>query len=87
MEVIATAERGVYICRISHIELEKFLDLYYGKLEHLKVGETIDLGKGHDFMEETKSALKDTQKFIKSNKEVINTILTCIQIMHREGEK
>lgn len=86
MEVIATAERDIYICKVSHNELEKFFNLYYGKFERLKVGTIVDLAKGHDFMEDTKNALNDTQKFIESNKEVINTILTGIQIMHREGE-
>lgn len=85
MKILATEnnERGraIYLCEVSHEEIEKFLNQYYNKLKYLQRGNTVDLGKGYDFLLESKKALEKTQELISSNKEVINTILTGINFL------
>lgn len=85
MKVIGKIENKQYICEVSHRELEKLLNLYYNKMEELKVGDEIDLGKGYDFMNETKEALSITKKFIDGNKKVIESIFNGINVMNEEG--
>lgn len=82
MKIIATVgPGGPYIAEVTHTELEKYLDLYYNKLERLQVGQVIDLGKGYDFHKETMSALKKTEDFISANKDVIQSILNGITLL------
>ena len=76
-----------YIAIVSHSEIEKFLNLYYGNQPRLKVGQEIDLGKGCDFHTKTLGALSETKKFIEQNKSVIDTIFTGISIMGNNGWK
>ena len=83
MKVIAIKRDRGYVCEVSHSELEKFLGLYYGKLDSLKEGDSIDLSKGFDFHHATLSALKKTQEFIESNGELIRAIMTGITVMGR----
>jgi len=64
-----------YICEISHSELEKFLNQYYDKLKKLAPGDTVDLGKGYDFLKDIESAIKENQNFLKANKKIISTIM------------
>lgn len=85
MKVIGKVDGDVYICQVSHREIEKFMDLYYNKMGYLAVGDEVDLGKGYDFFQDTKGALKKTEEFIKSNKEVIEMIVTGISLMTRGG--
>lgn len=56
MKVIGIAEGGKYICQVSHTELEKLADKYYGNLEKLKPGSEMDLGAGYDFRNAIKTA-------------------------------
>lgn len=86
MKVIGEVERGdIYICQVSHNELEKFMNLYYNKMSKWRVGDEIDLGKGYDFFQHTKDALRKTEEFIDSNKDVIEMIVTGISLMTRGG--
>jgi len=78
---------GQYIAIVSHAEIEKFLNIYYGRMENLKVGDEINLGKGYDFFKQTIEALGTTKKFIEQNKSVIDTIFTGISIMGNDGWK
>lgn len=86
MKVIGLIEENRYICEVSHTEIEKFLNMYYGNenLNEMKVGTEINLGKGHDFMREIKSAVGETQKFLKLNKEIIKSITDGINIINTE---
>lgn len=59
MKVIARANQSTYICSVSHDELEKFMGMYYGKLERLEVGEELNLGLGYDFATRIESACKN----------------------------
>ena len=86
MKVVGKTEDG-YICEVNHSEIEKFLNLYYGKLQRINIGAIIDLGKGYDFYQDTKKCLEITQNFINSNKNIIESILNGIQIMgHRKED-
>lgn len=58
MKVIAKANEGRYICEVSHDELEKFFNQYYGKLGKLAVGQDVNLGQGYDFSSRIESACK-----------------------------
>ena len=87
MKVIGKGGNEVYICEVSHTEIEKFLNLYYGRLDNLRVGEEINLGKGHDFFEETSHALKETRNFIGANKRVIESILNGVDVLCNFKEK
>lgn len=49
MKVIGMVNSGTYLCEVTHDELEQSVDLYYGKMKALKVGDTMNLGAGHDF--------------------------------------
>lgn len=77
MRVIGkTTERdGEYICYVSHTELEKFLDLYYGKMKRLEVGHTVDLGKGYDHASEIARSMDAVQKFVQANQTIVTAIL------------
>lgn len=86
MKVIGKIDGDTYLCQIRHGELEQFMNLYYGKMDRLQVGDAVDLSKGYDFYRETKEALDRTEQFIKSNKDVINAIITGISVMGRGGE-
>lgn len=85
MKVIALVERQKYICEVGHYELEKFLNLYYGKMQELRVGENIDLGKGHNFATEAADALKKTREFIQANQQVVTAILNGLQFSKLES--
>ena len=81
MKIIGKINYKNYICEVDHEELEKFLNLYYGKLKEPMVGDVIDLGKGHDFYKDTKIALQETSNFIKANRKVIDTITEAFIIL------
>ncbi len=74
MKVIGKVDRTKYLVEIDHIEIEKFLNLYYKKMEQLQVGDEVDLGKGYDWYQETKKALNTTIDFFKSNAKTIDVI-------------
>ena len=75
MIVIGLGASDEYICKIKHSELEKYFNLYYNKMNRLKVGDTVDLGTGHDFASDTRRALQTTEEFIKDHKKIIDTIM------------
>lgn len=88
MKIIGTVKSdGPYIAEVSHAELEKFMNLYYGRLSKLQVGDEIDLRKGYDFHIETNAALKKTEEFISANKEVIQSILNGITLLSNSKER
>ena len=77
-----------YICQLSHTEIEKFLNLYYGKdrLTALKVGDEVDLSKGYDFYNDSMNAMKKTDEFIQANKHIIETIMTGIKTIANNAD-
>lgn len=91
MKIIGKTREG-YICEVTSQELKKYYNIYYNqqakeisyKIDDLNVGHTIDLGKGHDFYNDTKYALKQTQEFLQSNAKVINAITNGIKILNTD---
>lgn len=80
MKVIGTATASYdpeYIVTLRHSELEKFLGLYYTreKFQHLKVGDTVDLGRGYDYTQQIANAMRTTQEFVKANQAIVTAIL------------
>lgn len=75
MKIIGTSDHDSYICQVSHTEIEKFLNLYYGKKKPLTVGETVDLGKGYDYASQIGDAMRKTQEFVNANQQVVTAIL------------
>lgn len=86
MKVIGKTEHD-YICEVSHHELEKFMNLYYNKLNKLKIGDQLDLATGYDFETKTLNALKKTEDFISANKEVVEAILNGISVIAKSNLK
>jgi hypothetical protein len=58
MKIIAKATDSRYICEVTHEELEKFFDQFYGKMSRLSVGQEVDLGVGYNFATRIESACK-----------------------------
>lgn len=58
MKVIGKAERDTYLVEVSHTELEKVADKYYGKLPELRVGQEFNIGAGYDFRRDIQSACR-----------------------------
>jgi hypothetical protein len=52
--------RKTYIAEVSHEELQKLTDKYYGKSElpELKVGDELNIGAGYDFRGDIREACK-----------------------------
>jgi hypothetical protein len=80
MKVIGQQNDKIYICTVSHTELERFLNTYYGGTKALRVGEEIDLGKGYDFASDIKEAASKTSDLINSNKKVVEAILNGFSV-------
>ena len=76
-----------YICEVTHSEIEQFLNLYYAKLPELKIGESVDLGKGYNYAVDIASALKSTRDFVKDNQKVVTAILNGLNFEHVMAEQ
>lgn len=75
MKIIGMVENGLYICQVSHTELEKLTDKYYGKLPKLEVGSTMDLGAGYDFRSDIQKVCHNVIEATKSFGQTQHTLL------------
>lgn len=75
MKIIGTVETGLYICQVSHTELEKLTNKYYGNLPKLEVGSTMDLGAGYDFRSDIQTACRNVIEANKSFGQTQDTLL------------
>jgi len=80
MEVIAKVDSDEYICKVSHTEIEKLLNLYYGHKDQLRIGEIINLGAGYDYYSKTKKILGDAQKLFEVNEDNINHMIELFKM-------
>ena len=80
MKIIAKAKHDLYICEVSHSEIEKCLNKYYGSLKSLEVGDSIDIGSGYDFSHDIKTAMETTRNFINDNSRIVEAILRGLTI-------
>lgn len=86
MKVLGKTGSG-YIAQIEHSELERFLNLYYGKLNPLKVGDEMDLGRGYEFDADVRCALRKTQEFIEAHQPVINALMDGLKVLSAQGNE
>ena len=87
MKVIGKAKEEMYLCEVSHSEIEKFMDLYYGNMKELEVGSEINLADGHDWYSKTKKALDDTKAFFNSNIRNIDAITKAFTMTIQENKE
>lgn len=82
MKVIGLVSQGIrqeYVCTVGHTELEQFLNLYYGKMKSLNVGDEVNLAKGYNYAQEIGLAMRTTKEFIESSQSVVNAILNGLR--------
>jgi len=87
MKVIGRVNNDKYICEVNHIELEKFMGLYYNNMKRLDIYEELDLSKGYDYYTDTMEALDETKKFIKANSKIIQAIMNGLTISSNRSRK
>lgn len=88
MKVIAKANDSTYICEVSHTELEKFLNKYYGDLPKLPVGDSVNLGQGYDFAARIESACNRMAEAMKAFEEARKVMTSyAVAIANAEGGK
>ena len=77
MKVIGKTQEdsGDYIAIVSHIELEKLFDKYYGNLPRMKVGDAVDLGAGYNFRRDIKSVCEKMESATKAFHDAQATML------------
>ena len=88
MKVIAKASESTYICEVSHDELEKFMDQYYGKMQRLQVGDAVNLGQGYDFASRIETACRemtDAMKAFESARKTMTAFALAIAERAEEG--
>lgn len=81
MKVIGLDGNGQYIAIVTHDELEKCADKFYGKLDKLKVGSEFDIGAGYNFASRIQSACKsmlDAQRDFKSAQDTLTRFATMV---------
>ena len=92
MKVIAKVSETKYVCEVTHDELEKFMNLYYGKMSRLTVGEEVNLGQGYDFSSRIESACKamaDSMRAFDSARGVMTSFAVAIaqSVQTQQAEK
>ncbi|MES2910576.1 MAG: hypothetical protein V4718_04260 [Pseudomonadota bacterium] len=78
MKVIGMgASHGEYIVTVTHAELSKLSERYYGpkELPLLKVGQEMDLGAGYDFRNDIQRACKQVADASKAFGQAQDTML------------
>ena len=86
MRVIGMDGQGNYIATVSHSELEKCADKYYGAMPKLAVGDTFDLGQGHDFRKqivETCKAMQDAHKRFEVSSETMRQFAFMVAVIDK----
>lgn len=90
MKVIGIADDGEYICQVSHTEIEKLTDKYYGNLAgKLKPGSEMDLGAGYDFRNAIKKAcdsLIEAERDFDSARKTIHKFAAMVASLPTPGQ-
>lgn len=66
MQIIGLQDDSTYLAIVSHTELEKSANLYYGNMKRLKVGDVMDVGQGYNFTNEIQRACKEMSDAMKA---------------------
>lgn len=85
MKIIGEGAGGVYLAEVTKEEIEKYFNLYYNKSpkDMMKIGSVIDLGKGYNHAQEIAYAMDQTQRFIASNRAVVDAIMNGLTVVSR----
>lgn len=75
-----------YIAEVSHTEIEKVMDKYYGNLEKLKAGDDLDIGEGYNFRREIEAACRSMLDAMKAFDHAKST-MTKFALMVSESEE
>ena len=87
MKVIAKASESEYLCTVSHAEIEKFMDKYYGNTPRLQVGQEVNLGLGYDFSGRIEQACKSMTQAMKDFESARNVMTSfAVAIAKATGE-
>ena len=90
MKIIGVGKNGKYIAEVSHSEVEKVFDKYYGNLKKLDAGDEVDLGAGYDYRSSIKSACKEmvdaSRQFGSSQKSLMQFALMVSGLPDPEAE-
>lgn len=58
MKIIGKVDHDTYLAEVTHTELEKLANKYYGRMDRLEVGEQVNLGAGYDFRKDITDACR-----------------------------
>lgn len=81
MQIIGKVNGDTYLAQVTHTELEKSADLYYGKLPKLDVGATVDLAAGHDYRDEIREACRSMVEAYKQFERAQRTLLAFARMV------
>ena len=88
MKIIGMQDDSTYLAIVSHTELEKSVNLYYGNMKKLKVGDSIDLGQGYNFSSKIESVCRDMLSATKSFDEAKATLMAfAVMVAENKGEQ
>lgn len=88
MKIMGIIEPGrKYLAEVSQDELEKFMNKYYRNMPRLEVGDTVDLGKGYDFLQETREVCRSLKETIEKGSRYIGPLTEGIVFMADGGKK
>jgi len=86
VKVLGKTKDG-YICEVSHTELEKVFDKYYGNLPKLETGANVELGDGHNFRGDIKSACASMVNAMKDFDRARTTLLRFSEMVSKIDEQ
>lgn len=87
MQIIGKVNGDTYLAQVTHTELEKAADLYYGKLPKLDVGAVVDLAAGHDYRDEIREACRSMVEASKRFERAQRTLLDFARMVCDLPEK
>lgn len=74
MKVIAKVSESRFLCEIREEELERFLNLYYGKMEKMTVGKEYDLSKSFELDRSIADATKKLESIVDEAHEITSSL-------------
>ncbi|OPY03505.1 MAG: hypothetical protein A4E60_00170 [Syntrophorhabdus sp. PtaB.Bin047] len=88
MKIMGIIEPGrKYLAEVSQDEMEKFMNKYFRNMPRLEVGDTVDLGKGYDFLEQTREVCWSVKELIEKGSRYIGPLTEGIVMMADGGKK
>lgn len=81
MKVLGKSSGDTYIVQVSHTELEKVFEKYYGKLNKLDAGVEMNLAEGYDFRDDIKRACNEMRDAMKTFDSKLMTMLRFAEMV------